>query len=416
LQRWLALFRLSHHLISAGPALFIRSAKIGCAVKEKDMPNHLPADSVGLVTPQTHHFTAPLLLACGRTLDEYELVYETYGQLNATKSNAVLICHALSGHHHAAGYHSMDDKRPGWWDAYIGPGKPIDTNKFFVVALNNLGGCHGSTGPRSINPATGKVWGADFPMIRVRDWVASQARLGDALGIDVWAAVIGGSLGGMQVMRWALDYPERVRHAVVIASAMKLSAQNIAFNEAARKAIVSDPHFHNGDYLAHNTIPKNGLAVARMIGHITYLSNHAMGEKFGRDLRSGSFELGTDAPVEFQIESYLRYQGDSFANSFDANSYIRITKALDYFDLAREYDDDPVIAFKQTNAKFLVISFSTDWRFAPERSHEIVNALVSANRTVTYAEIESKHGHDAFLLPDERYQQVFGRYLAGVEI
>lgn len=380
------------------------------------MPNQIPADSVGLVTPSTHHFTQPLLLACGKTLESFDLVYETYGQLNSSKSNAVLICHALSGHHHAAGYHSLDDKRPGWWDAYIGPGKPIDTNKFFVVALNNLGGCHGSTGPRSINPATGKPWGADFPMIRVRDWVASQARLADVLGIETWAAVIGGSLGGMQVMRWALDHPQRVRHAVVIASAMKLSAQNIAFNEAARKAIISDPNFRDGDYLAHNTLPKNGLAVARMIGHITYLSDHAMGEKFGRDLRSGSFELGTDEPVEFQIESYLHYQGDSFATSFDANSYIRITKALDYFDLAREYDDDPVLAFKQTQAKFLVISFSTDWRFAPERSREIVNALVSANRAVTYAEIESKHGHDAFLLPDDRYQQVFGRYLAGVSV
>lgn len=380
------------------------------------MPNQIPADSVGLVTPQTHHFTQPLQLASGRTLDEYDLVYETYGQLNAAKSNAVLICHALSGHHHAAGYHSMDDKRPGWWDAYIGPGKPIDTNKFFVVALNNIGGCHGSTGPRSINPATGKAWGADFPMIRVRDWVASQAHLADALGIDVWAAVIGGSLGGMQVMRWALDYPTRIRHAVVIASAMKLSAQNIAFNEAARKAIVSDPNFFDGDYIEHNTLPKNGLAVARMIGHITYLSDYAMGEKFGRDLRSGSFDLGIEEPVEFQIESYLRYQGDSFANTFDANSYIRITKALDYFDLAREFNDDPVLAFKQTQAKFLVVSFSTDWRFAPERSHEIVNALVGANRAVTYAQIESKHGHDAFLLPDERYEQVFKRYLAGVSV
>lgn len=380
------------------------------------MPDVIPADSVGLVAPQTLHFSQPLLLACGKTLDEYQLVYETYGQLNATKSNAVLICHALSGHHHAAGYHSMEDKRPGWWDAYIGPGKPIDTNKFFVVALNNLGGCHGSTGPRSINSATGKAWGADFPMIRVRDWVSSQARLADALGIETWAAVVGGSLGGMQVMRWALQYPQRIRHAIVIASALKLSAQNIAFNEAARKAITSDPHFHDGHYLDHDSLPKNGLAIARMIGHITYLSDYAMGEKFGRDLRSGNFDLGNAEPVEFQIESYLRYQGDSFANTFDANSYLRITKALDYFDLAREYDDDPVIAFKQAHAKFLVISFSTDWRFAPERSHEIVNALVGANKAVTYAEIESKFGHDAFLLPDERYQQVFARYMAGVSV
>ena len=380
------------------------------------MSKLIPADSVGIVTPQTLHFSEPLLLACGRTLNQYDLVYETYGQLNAAKSNAVLICHALSGHHHAAGFHSLEDKRPGWWDAYIGPGKPIDTNRFFVVSLNNLGGCHGSTGPSSVNPDTGKPWGADFPMVRVRDWVESQRRLADALGIASWAALIGGSLGGMQVMRWAIDYPERVRHAVVIASALKLSAQNIAFNEAARKAIVSDPNFCDGDYLAQGTLPKNGLAVARMIGHITYLSDFAMGEKFGRDLRSGSFELGTDEPVEFQIESYLRYQGDSFATSFDANSYIRITKALDYFDLAREYGDDPIEAFKKAQAKFLVVSFSTDWRFAPERSHEIVNALVGANRAVTYAEIESKHGHDAFLLPDERYQQVFQRYLAGVTL
>ncbi len=380
------------------------------------MPDVIPADSVGLVAPQIHHFTQPLLLACGKTLDEYQLVYETYGQLNAAKSNAVLICHALSGHHHAAGYHSMDDKRPGWWDAYIGPGKPIDTRKFFVVALNNIGGCHGSTGPSSINPATGKVWGADFPMLRVRDWVSSQARLADALGIDAWAAVVGGSLGGMQVMRWALQYPKRIRHAIVIASALTLSAQNIAFNEAARKAIMSDPNFHDGYYLDHESLPKNGLAIARMIGHITYLSDYAMGEKFGRDLRSGNFNLGNAEPVEFQIESYLRYQGDSFANTFDANSYLRITKALDYFDLAREYDDDPVIAFKQAHAKFLVISFSTDWRFAPERSREIVNALVGANKAVTYAEIESKFGHDAFLLPDERYQQVFARYMAGVSV
>ncbi len=380
------------------------------------MPEQIPADSVGLVVPQKFEFDQPLLLASGQTLSRYELMVETYGELNAAKSNAILICHALSGHHHAAGYHSMDDKRPGWWDAYIGPGKPIDTNKFFVVALNNIGGCHGSTGPRSINPDTGKAWGADFPMIRVRDWVNTQVRLADRLGIDCWAAIIGGSLGGMQVMRWALEYPERLRHAVVIASAMKLTAQNIAFNEAARKAITSDPNFMDGDYLAHNTLPKNGLAVARMIGHITYLSDSAMGEKFGRELRSGSFELGRAEPVEFQIESYLRYQGDSFANSFDANSYMRITKALDYFDLAREYGDDPVAAFRRAQAKFLVVSFSTDWRFSPQRSREIVDALVGANKAVTYAEIESNFGHDAFLLPDERYQQVFGRYLAGVQV
>lgn len=374
----------------------------------------LPADSVGLVTPQTIHFTEPLLLACGKTLEAYELIYETYGQLNADKSNAILICHALSGHHHAAGYHALEDRKPGWWDGYIGPGKPIDTNKFYVVSLNNLGGCHGSTGPASINPHTGKAWGPDFPKLRVRDWVESQARLADKLGIDSWAAVIGGSLGGMQAMRWALEYPERVRHCVVIASAMKLTAQNIAFNETARQAIVTDPNFCAGRYLEQNTLPRNGLAVARMIGHITYLSDYAMGQKFGRDLRKGSFERGVDEPVEFQIESYLRYQGDTFANNFDANSYLLITKALDYFDLAREYNDDPVEAFRHAQAKFLVVSFSTDWRFAPERSREIVDALMGAHKSVAYVEIDSNYGHDAFLLPNTRYQQALSRYLASI--
>ena len=374
----------------------------------------LPADSVGLVTPQTIHFTEPLLLACGKTLEAYDLVYETYGQLNADKSNAILICHALSGHHHAAGYHTLEDRKPGWWDGYIGPGKPIDTNKFYVVSLNNLGGCHGSTGPASINPLTGKPWGPDFPKLRVRDWVESQARLADKLGIATWAAVIGGSLGGMQAMRWALEHPERVRHCVVIASAMKLTAQNIAFNETARQAIVTDPNFCAGRYLENNTLPRNGLAVARMIGHITYLSDYAMGEKFGRDLRKGSFERGVDEPVEFQIESYLRYQGDTFASNFDANSYLLITKALDYFDLAREYNDDPVEAFRHAKAKFLVVSFSTDWRFAPERSREIVDALMGAHKSVAYVEIDSNFGHDAFLLPNARYQQALLRYLNGI--
>ncbi|WP_024461438.1 homoserine O-acetyltransferase [Marinimicrobium sp. LS-A18] len=378
------------------------------------MPDTLPDDSVGLVTPQTLEFTEPLTLACGTTLERYELVYETYGTLNDDRSNAVLICHALSGNHHAAGYHSMDDRKPGWWDNYIGPGKAIDTNKFFVVCPNNLGGCSGSTGPRSTNPATGKPWGPDFPMLRVRDWVESQARLSDALGIERWAAIVGGSLGGMQVMRWALEYPDRLGHAVVIASAMKLSAQNIAFNETARQAIMSDPNFLDGRYLEHNTLPRSGLAVARMIGHITYLSDHAMGEKFGRELRSGSFVRGQHDPVEFQVESYLRYQGDSFANNFDANSYILITRALDYFDLAREYDDDPVQAFAEARCRFFVVSFSSDWRFSPQRSREIVDALLGARQPVTYTAIDSPYGHDAFLLPSERYREAFTRYMAGV--
>ena len=378
------------------------------------MPETLPDDSVGLVSPQVMEFTEPLPLACGVSLDRYELVYETYGKLNADKSNAVLICHALSGDHHAAGYHSMEDRKPGWWDNYIGPGKPIDTNHFFVVCPNNLGGCSGSTGPRSINPATNRPWGAHFPMLRVRDWVESQARLADALDIFRWAAVVGGSLGGMQSMRWALEYPERLGHAVVIASAMKLSAQNIAFNETARQAIMSDPNFHDGHYLDRDSLPRGGLAVARMIGHITYLSDFAMGKKFGRELRSGSFLRGQHDPVEFQVESYLRYQGDNFANNFDANTYILITRALDYFDLAREYGDDPVAAFKHARCRFFVVSFTSDWRFSPQRSREIVDALLGAKQPVSYLEVDSPYGHDAFLLPEQRYQQAFGRYMAQV--
>lgn len=378
------------------------------------MTQAFPADSIGLVAPQTYSFTEPFTLACGRTLEQFDLVVETYGELNADKSNAVLICHALSGDHHAAGYHSSEDRKPGWWNGYIGPGKPIDTDKFFVVSLNNLGGCSGSTGPGSVNPETGKVWGADFPKLRVRDWVHSQARLADRLGISQWAAVVGGSLGGMQAMRWALEYPSRLRHCVVIASAMKLSAQNIAFNETARQAIMADPEFHGGDYFNHQTYPKSGLAVARMIGHITYLSDHVMGEKFGRELRSGSFTQGLDEAVEFQVESYLRYQGDTFSDRFDANTYMLMTRALDYFDLAREYNDDPATAFRRAQCDFYVASFTTDWRFPIERSREIVDALIAAQKNVSYTEIESPYGHDAFLLPNDHYRAAFGRYMAGI--
>lgn len=373
--------------------------------------------SVGIVVPQVLHFDEPLPLANGRQLAQYDLVVETYGQLNAQKSNAVLICHALSGHHHAAGYHSAEDTKPGWWDHYIGPGKAIDTNKFYVVSLNNLGGCHGSTGPCTINPDTGKPWGADFPTLRVRDWVETQARLADRLGIDRWAAIVGGSLGGMQAMRWALEHPQRVRHCVVIASAMKLTAQNIAFNETARQAILSDPDFFEGFYLEKQKLPERGLSIARMIGHITYLSDSGMGEKFGRELRSGTFARGNDEPVEFQVESYLRYQGSAFSKIFDANTYILMTRALDYFDLAREYNDDPAEAFSHAQCKFLVVSFSSDWRFAPERSREIVNALVRADRSVAYAAIESTFGHDAFLVPGQpRYQALFSSYMAGIDL
>ena len=370
--------------------------------------------SVGIVVPQTALFEQPLTLACGRELGPYELVYETYGELNADRSNAVLICHALSGHHHAAGYHSDEDRKPGWWDECIGPGKPIDTDRFFVVSLNNIGGCHGSTGPASINPDTGKPWGPDFPSLRVRDWVSTQVRLADRLGIDCWAAIVGGSLGGMQAMRWALEYPDRVRHCVVIASALKLSAQNIAFNEIARQAIQADPGFADGRYLEQNTVPADGLALARMVGHITYLSDDAMANKFGRDLRSGSFEQGAENPVEFQVQSYLRYQGSQFSENFDANTYMLMTRALDYFDLAREYGDDPVAAFRHATCSFLVISFTTDWRFSPTRSQEIVDALIAAGRPVTYADIEADEGHDAFLLPIPRYINLFSAYMSRV--
>lgn len=370
--------------------------------------------SVGIVAPQLARFDEPLQLACGRLLKSYELVYETYGELNASRSNAVLVCHALSGHHHAAGYHSDNDSKPGWWEECIGPGKPIDTERFFVVSLNNLGGCHGSTGPNTINPETGRAWGPDFPPLRARDWVHSQARLADRLGIDCWAAVVGGSLGGMQAMRWSLEYPDRLKHCVVIAAAMKLSAQNIAFNELARQAIVSDPLFDGGNYIHRGEVPAQGLALARMVGHITYLSDEAMASKFGRELRSGSLEFGAEDDIEFQVQSYLRYQGSQFSGSFDANTYVLMTRALDYFDLAREYDNDPVQAFRHARCSFFVASFSTDWRFSPARSREIVDALIAADRPVTYTEIEADEGHDAFLMPIPRYLEAFDAYMQRV--
>ncbi len=373
------------------------------------MPDILPPDNVGLVTPQTHKFTTPLALDCGRTLDNYELIYETYGSLNKSHSNAVLICHALSGDHHAAGYYTMQDKKPGWWDTCIGPGKPIDTNRFFVVSLNNLGGCKGSTGPKSINPDTGKPYGPDFPIITVRDWVKSQARLGDVLGISQWAAVIGGSLGGMQALQWAIDYPNHLRHAVVIAAAPKLSAQNIAFNEVARQAILKDPEFYAGHYYQHDTVPRQGLMLARMLGHITYLSEVAMRKKFGRELREGKLNFGFD--VEFQVESYLRYQGSSFVERFDANTYLLMTKALDYFDPASEHDGNLSEALAKVLAKFLVISFTSDWRFSPARSREIVNALLNKRKDVSYAEIKAHEGHDAFLMPIPHYMEIFKTYM-----
>jgi homoserine O-acetyltransferase len=358
--------------------------------------------------PQTLTFTEPLPLVSGQTLSPYTLMVETYGALNANASNAVLICHALNASHHVAGVSATNPKDIGWWDNMIGEGKPVDTRRFFVICVNNLGSCFGSTGPASINPQTQHPYGASFPVVTVDDWVNAQARVADHFGIQQFAAVMGGSLGGMQALQWSIAYPERVKHCVVIASAPKLSAQNIAFNEVARQAIMTDPDFHQGDYYAHNTIPKRGLRVARMIGHITYLSNDDMAEKFGRSLKQHDYQYGFDA--EFEVESYLRYQGDKFSNYFDANTYLLITRALDYFDPAKNYQGDLARALEKVQAKYLLISFSTDWRFAPERTREMVQALLKNHLPVSYAEIDAPHGHDAFLLDDARYHRLVRAY------
>ena len=383
-----------------------------------------------IATPQSQHFDAALPLQSGASIRDYSLSFETYGTLNAAKSNAVLICHALNASHHVAGVYEGQARSEGWWDNMIGPGKPLDTRKFFVIGVNNLGSCFGSTGPMHINPDTGRVYGADFPVMTVEDWVNAQALLLDTMGIQTLAAVMGGSLGGMQALSWALQYPQRVRHAVVVASAPNLTAENIAFNEVARRAIVTDPDFHGGHFYAHGTVPKRGLRIARMIGHITYLSDDVMNEKFGRQLKATILEAAPrpdgllaalPAPykystleAEFQIEIYLRYQGDKFAEYFDANTYLLITRALDYFDPARTYGGDLSHALARATAKFLLVSFTTDWRFAPKRSREIVKALLDNRRDVSYAEIDAPHGHDAFLLDDARYMGVVRSYFDNV--
>jgi len=354
------------------------------------------------------HFAQPLPLQSGALLADYTLVYETYGELNADKTNAVLVCHALNASHHVAGSYEGQPKSTGWWDNMVGPGKPLDTDRFFVIGVNNLGSCFGSTGPMHTNPATGKPYGASFPVVTVEDWVHAQARLADQLGIHQFAAVMGGSLGGMQALSWSMLYPDRIANCLVVASTPKLSAQNIAFNDVARQAILTDPDFHDGDYYAHGVVPRNGLRVARMIGHITYLSDDDMAEKFGRDLRGTDYQFNYG--VDFEIESYLRYQGDKFSEYFDANTYLLITKALDYFDPARAFNGDLAAALANTQAEFLLVSFTTDWRFAPERSREIVQALVRNDRRLTYAEIDAPHGHDAFLLDDHRYMNVVRAY------
>ena len=370
----------------------------------------LKPGSVGVVTPRSFRFDEPLALASGSSVSAYELRVETYGQLNADCSNAVLICHALNASHHVAGVAGDDPKDIGWWDNMVGPGKPIDTDRFFVIGLNNLGGCHGSTGPSSINPASGRPYGSGFPVVTVEDWVETQARLADTLGIRRFAAVIGGSLGGMQALQWTVSFPDRIRHALVIAAAPRLTAQNIAFNDVARQAILTDPDFHGGDFYAHDTVPRRGLRIARMLGHITYLSDDVMGAKFGRALRSGAYNFGYD--VEFEIESYLRYQGDKFADSFDANTYLLMTKALDYFDPTHHHQHGSLSeTMAAARARFLVISFSTDWRFSPARSREIVKALLDNNLDVSYGEITAAHGHDAFLMEDPHYHNLVRAYM-----
>ena len=377
-------------------------------------------DPILIAQAQSMHFAEPLQLQSGASIRDYSLTFETYGSLNAQRSNAVLVCHALNASHHVAGVYPGQDNSEGWWDNMIGPGKPLDTNQFFVIGVNNLGSCFGSTGPMHLHPDTGRVYGADFPVVTVEDWVNAQALLLDRLGIAQLAAVMGGSLGGMQAVSWTLQYPERVKHAVVVASAPNLTAENIAFNEVARRAIVTDPDFHGGHFYQHNVVPKRGLRIARMVGHITYLSDDVMNTKFGRQLRDAVADSATGyrystQEVEFQIESYLRYQGDKFSEYFDANTYLLITRALDYFDPAAAYGGHLSAAFARTQAKFLLVSFTTDWRFSPERSREMVQALLDNQRDVSYVEIDAPHGHDAFLLDDSRYMNVVRSYFERIQ-
>jgi len=377
-----------------------------------DYEKSIVPQSVGAATPRRMRFAEPVRLKSGATIDEYSLFYETYGRLNPARSNAVLVCHALNASHHVAGFYADDPDNVGWWDNMIGPGKPLDTERFFVVGVNNLGGCFGSTGPSSINPKTGQPYGSAFPVVTVEDWVEVQARLADRLGIGCWAAVMGGSLGAMQGLQWTIAYPDRIRHALVIAAAPKLSAQNIAFNEIARQAITTDPDFHGGNYYAHGVVPTRGLRVARMIGHVTYLSDDAMMEKFGRVLRAG--KLGFHFDVDFEVESYLRHQADKFSSYFDANTYLLITRALDYFDPAAAHGGNLAAALAAARASFLVVSFTSDWRFSSARSREIVKALLDNRRDVSYAEIDAPHGHDAFLLEDPRYHALVRAYFERV--
>ena len=369
-------------------------------------------NSIGIVKPKIFKCADPIKLSCGMTLDNYELIYETYGKLNKNKDNAVLVCHALSGNQHVAGRHKKTDKHPGWWDSLVGPGKPLNTNKFFVIGVNNLGGNEGSTGPKSINPKTKKVWGSSFPIITVEDWVKTQKTLINYLGIQRLSSVIGGSLGGMQALEWNLQFPNEVKNTIIIAAAPNLTAQNIAFNEVARQSIITDPDFQKGNFYTKKNKPKRGLRVARMLGHITYLSNDAMKSKFGRKKKNKDFQY--DFNTEFEIESYLNYQGDKFAQEFDANTYIRMTKALDYYDPTKQNKKKLSAVFKKIKSKFLVISFTSDWRFSPARSKEIVKSLLDNNINVSYAEISAESGHDAFLMSDDHYHEILNSFFKNI--
>ena len=374
------------------------------------------AEEVGLVTPIREVFSENLALASGQTLAGFELITETYGQLNSQRSNAVLICHALSGNHHAAGRYNHSDPKPGWWDLHVGPGKAIDTNRFFVVSLNNIGGCDGSSGPNTMNPETQQPWGPNFPQVSVSDWVTTQAMLADRLGIDSWAAVVGGSLGGMQAIHWAVHYSERVRNCVALAAAPKLTAQNIAFNEIARQAILSDPDWLAGYYQQETVTPTRGLSLARMVGHLTYMSADGMSDRFGRDTREMPSDAINAGEMVFQVESYLRYQGKQFSTRFDANTYLLMTRALDRFDIAADFDDSLSDAMAATTCRMLITAFSSDWRFSPARSRELVDALLASGRPVSYAEIETDAGHDAFLLDEPRYTGLFTAWMQQVVI
>lgn len=361
--------------------------------------------SVGVVSPRTEKFDSQLHLSGGGVLPQWEISYETYGAPNAAMSNAVLVCHALSGSQHAAGVRADEPKNVGWWDNFIGPGKPLDTDFFYVISPNNLGGCHGSTGPASLHPRDGKPYGSRFPAVTVEDWTRAQKIFAERLGVKQFAAVVGGSLGGMQALRWAIDYPDSLRAAVIIAAAAKLTASNIGFNDIARQAIMRDPDFCGGDYYGAGRRPHRGLGVARMLGHVTYLSDAHLASRFGRERRGDAV---------FQVESYLRYQGEKFSGRFDANTYLLMTRALDAFDPAASCGGDLARALAPVRAEALLVSFSSDWRFSPARSEELARALLLAGKKVSYISAETAEGHDSFLLDNPIYHASVRAFMAGL--